>query len=686
MRALFPFLIGFWVVLAARVVIALARLDEFRGEELYIGSLAHALSVGMPLDTSALPVISHLRGSVVFGLLTVPVFCVTGPTMIGLKTVACLWSALTGGTFALVCARAAAKDRTASDGRVAAWVGALLFAFLPPSFQMVDVLALGSHGDVSLVVLTALALLLKGDGPLSNGRALAFGATLGFGVLFSLQFVVALPALGLAWLARDPKLWKRASTGLVALGALPFAYPIHWLSRSAELVNKPVEDHFLPEGIGGVLPKLAGVVTRGLPASWLFDENGGAWLAWPYALAIVLGLGVCVQRALRRDRLALHALAHPAVVLLAFAISDFELNLDVTANGMGSRYFMPILPFLVVGVALGAQRLRDASRLDLAIALALVALVPGVLGWGAVAGSFPDALPHAAVLACAAVASAWLWKAERHLASALAAVVALFFGSIVVSESAGNGHWAYRPATHGTSFPWFRTHLEHAGGDDSRARLAWSRRIDPDWDVVRPLLYTDIVATPPPAWTPKALAEAFRAARQSGELAPYLAVQIGRSLAGWKDEARRSAFLTSLRSTPEAAWVDRGLGSALCEEALVRFALRGTKSMAEFAPIVQLADEIGDRVLEGAGFRVGTTYSPYNDRFVELVRRLDELPARAQQPFLRGLAYGYRCRFVEATFRPPGLELGWAILKHLPADELAFCVLLAERSDAWSHP
>lgn len=647
------FLLGFVVVLAVRVLVALSRLDEFRGEELYIGSLAHALAVGLPLDTSALPVISHLRGSVVFALCTLPVFALTGPTLLGLKLVACLWSAATGGLFALVCERAGSErpepnarsaGLTGSTGSgawlgvsVGAWVGTLLFAFLPPSFQMVDVLALGSHGDVSLFVFAALALVVGGRGALAPGRAAAFGATLGAGVLFSLQFVVALPGLGLAWLARDPGLWKRPTTALVAAVALACAAPSIWLSRSADLVNKPIAEHLMPDGPGGVLPKLGRLVTHGLPASWLFAENGGAWLAWPFAAAILVGLAFVVRRAFRRDALALHALAHPAVVLVAFAVSDFELNLDVTANGMGSRYFMPILPFLVVGVALGARTLWGRGRRLAAGAAVALALVPGVVGWAALLD--PGA-------------------AARGL----------------------------RRPVHGTSFPWFGVHLRHAGGDDSAARLAWAREVDPDWDALRPLRYVDLVATPRPALEPQALERAFDEARTAGPLGPYLATRLGRRLADWPDEARRAVFLAGIRGTPAAAWVDRGLGAALCEQALFRFALLGTKSMAELDPVVRLQSATEGRVLEGAGFRLGTTYTPYNDGFVEMVERLDELPERARAPFLRGLALGYRCRFVEASYTPPGAdEDAFELLARLPEASETLRAALALPADAWAE-
>ena len=48
MRRLPAFWIGFLVVAAARALIAASRLDDFRGEELYQGSLAWALLRGLP--------------------------------------------------------------------------------------------------------------------------------------------------------------------------------------------------------------------------------------------------------------------------------------------------------------------------------------------------------------------------------------------------------------------------------------------------------------------------------------------------------------------------------------------------------------------------------------------------------------------------------------------------------------
>ena len=77
-----------------RVLVALSRTDELE-LELYAGSLAWALLEGMPLDTTQLPIIVHLRGSVLFGLLAVPLFAVWGPCLAAVKAIAVGWSMAT---------------------------------------------------------------------------------------------------------------------------------------------------------------------------------------------------------------------------------------------------------------------------------------------------------------------------------------------------------------------------------------------------------------------------------------------------------------------------------------------------------------------------------------------------------------------------------------------------------------
>ena len=60
-------------------------------------------------------------------------------------------------------------------------------------------------------------------------------------------------------------------------------------------------------------------------------------------VAILVSLGCVVRRAVRLDPLAIFAIGHPITFLVLYAVTDLKLNLDMTLDGMGSRYIMPML-------------------------------------------------------------------------------------------------------------------------------------------------------------------------------------------------------------------------------------------------------------------------------------------------------------------------------------------------------
>lgn len=594
---------AFLVVALVRVLVAMSRSDEFRGEELYIGSFAWALLEGMPLDASQLPIIVHLRGSVLFSVLTVPLFAVLGPSYVGLKCLAVGWGAACGGLFAVLLRRRL--------GVGAAWIGALLYAFLPPSFQFVDVMALGSHGDTLLFILAALLALLWSDEPLGFRRALAFGAACGMGVLFSWQFAVVLPALFLTWLALDRRFFRRRSALAAAAAAVVCVVPIPFLSGAAgTLVQKPMSEHVLPDGIGGSISKLLGTLGHELRRSWLFEASGGAWLGWVYLAALVAGLVLLVPRLRRLEPLAVFCAAYPALMIGAYAISGFRLNFLTTSTGMGSRYFMPMLPFLAAWIPLGAEPLRRRA---------------GTLAVGALAG-LPIGAGLLGVLAQLELARPWR-----------------------------------RPPLRGTNFAFFAVHVNHAAGESMRERLEWVRRVEPDWDVWRPLAYQNI--HPPESVLgagPPGLEDVRRVAALAPELRPYALAALGTRLGASPEREHVYAVLTALAAEPELAadptwlpWFARGVGTGTIEIGLgIWVRSQGEKPMV-YAELSRMPAPARELVAEGAGFRMGQIVTPYNDGQIALIAEAGRLPPELLEAFCRGLGRGYRLRFREATYRVP---------------------------------
>lgn len=376
------FAAAFLLVAAERTLISLSRADEYQPIELYNGSLAWALVSGMPLDPTTLPVIEHLRGSVIFGLLLAPIYALLGPGLLGLRLLAVCWSALTAGIFATVLERRV--------GRPAAWWGIAVFALLPPAFQVMDVQALGSHADSVAFLFAVLLLLPTPERPAGVGRTLAIGAAASLGVLFSYQCAVALPALFAAWWASDRGVLRRRRTLLVPLVFAVAAVPAAFLSRSPTIMGRSALERLLPDGIGGAGAKLAGALTDDVRHSWLYEELGGAaWPSWVLYGALLVGLATMWRRIARLEPLALFCTLYPLCLLGAYAVSDFELVWSAARVEYAVRFLLPMQPALATWVVFGVLELgarvgRTAAAVYGGVALTamatgLVALVdPGV--------------------------------------------------------------------------------------------------------------------------------------------------------------------------------------------------------------------------------------------------------------------------------------------------------------------
>jgi hypothetical protein len=590
-----------WVFLAAllaRAWVACARLDELE-LEIYAGSFARALQLGLPLDPERLPIIDHLRGSVLYGTLLVPLFELIGPRLEALKLLAVLVSALGAALLALCVERRL--------GRGAAWCAGAALVFAPPHCQMVSVLALGSHEAVPSFVLLALAVLLIGAAPKSGfsaGGAALFGTCCAAGLAFSMQFVVALPALALAWLALDPRCWRRASSLLVVGCAALALVPIRLISVQGKLVTKPAGEHVLPHGLSGAADKLARTLLHDLRESWLFEFPGGDALGWLVLLALAFGLACTARAAWRREPLALYALAHPALLLAAFVISDFEINLDNRLDGMGSRYFLPIQPCFALWIAFGAHALWTRGARALARAYALAPLAAGAVG-------------------------------------------ILSLGSPLTA--------ARQPAVRATDYTGFGFHLAHAAGANPAARLAWIDRLDPDWPELRPLAYQQLVCLPGEgAWDVARLrAAAARAISAPLALQRHLLAGLGAQAARAQLVPRELDQLAGVLDAEQRAWLVGGAARGLYDSWLPR-KLHGQAQDGEFAAAVAAwPEDVRAHFARGMGFLIGQRVSPYNPYPLKALLEALTLPPAQAQAYFHGAGLGWRLRYVQSSYAAP---------------------------------
>lgn len=608
--------------LIVRALVAWSRLDELELER-YSASFGWALLHGVELNPAKLPIIPHLRGSVVFGVLLVPLLAVGGPTLLAVKVLALAFSAVTAGLTAHLAGR--------HLGLRAGVCAALLLAFAPPAFQMVDVLALGSHADAIPFVLAPLAVLLAapGRGPLSPRACLGLGVLLGAGLFFSMQVWVALPALLAAWWCRDRRFALRPRAALTAIGAAPFVALIPVVTRSATLVNRPIEERFVPGFPWSVPGKYVEALTSELPRSWLYADVGASWAMWVVGLACAAGavavvVGFPWRRLLRgappaaADVLGLYALVHVAMLLGAYAVSDFRVNLEATLDGMGSRYFLPIVPALCLLVAAGVARLpRRAGQ-------GLTALVA---------------------------------------AAGLAGVAPL------LDLSVGSG----QPPVLATEIGLFHDHVAHAEPDDPVARLELIHALDPNWIGSQPLLHNSSFA-PTEAVTTESLVRLLRAAQTSPP--PVAAFQLrilgfeGARVAIESGPAAPDAIgdrlVALIRTGAEEVhpgqliWFLRGVGQRISIQQMASAKLRPGRVPADTAAAVAFGFDLlrnvprayRTMVIEGMGFQVGMRLTPYERRVLAVLGSAERLASPFYDQYFTAAAWGFRTRFVEATFRP----------------------------------
>lgn len=607
-----------------RALIAYSRLDELELER-YSASFGWALLNGVDLNPEKLPIIPHLRGSAVFGVLLMPLMAVGGPTLFMVKTLAILFSCLSSGLVAHVAARVL--------GLRAGICAALLIVLGPPAFQMVDVLALGSHADTIPFVLAPLAILLAGapGTPLSNRAYALIGALLGAGLFFSMQVWVAFPALLAAWWCRDRRFLLRPGIGLTALAAAPLIALVPVVTRSATLVNRSIEDRFVEGGPAAVPGKFLGSIVGDLPQSWLYHSNGVGWAGVVLAVACGLGGLLALVRfpwkqllpgapAPRREHaLALYSLLHVAALLGAYSISDFRVNLEATLDGMGSRYFFPILPALLFLVAAALRGLpRGLGNGALAVVLAV-----------GVAGVAP-----------------------------------------LIDLSVGRG----QPTVLATEIGLFHDHLVHDEPDDLEARFALVDRVDPNWPHARPLLH-NLTFAPVETITvenlPALLAEA---SRSPAPIAEFRLSAIGffgaqRAIEGGPMhldgiESRLLEFLqlgTQATEGDACDWFLRGVGRQLTQQQG-----GGVKRMEIAKPdedetkpvdfgfdlLRKLPAPYRGPALEGMGFQLGMRATPYERLLMTIMRAAEKLAPQFYDRYYVGFGWGFRSRFVESSFDP----------------------------------
>ncbi|MEO0649319.1 MAG: hypothetical protein AAFZ65_01410 [Planctomycetota bacterium] len=626
-----PILFAVLATLVVRVLVALSRLDELELER-YTGNFAWALIHGVRLDPASLPIIPHLRGSVVFGVLAVPFLWLGGPTLASVKALAIVSSMVGAGLLAALTTR--------TFGRRGGYLAGALLALAPPSFQMVDVLALGSHTDTIPYFLALLWLLVGGRGQPGLGRYAAIGTVAGAALFFSMQLWVALPAVVAAGYVFDRQLAFRRGALVALVAALPWIALIPVVSRSTTLVNKPVESQFIDGNWGELLGKLGEGFASEFPRSWLFASNGVGWGMWVLGAVVFAGLLAAALRIpwrrllwgrpwTRVEALRLYCLLHFAALFMAYAASDFRINLIADLDGMGSRYFMPLVPAIAILTIDLVDGLSQRSR----------GLALGTVG--------------------------------ATLATAAAGVASLLTPTLGLRQ----------PPVSATEFYAFGPHIPYAAGPSMQARLALLDRLEPDWGGYRALAQRAAFVSRDFYSREDLVAELERVAADPPELQRFRYANLGSMAAeqvfdqlavssrfqvplaereALLIETFRNFFAEALQSLdgPAERWFLRGAGRQLHMvqvAGMVPAFLRGdgTPELAArigFRVLAALPVGAREHAVQGMGFQLGLRFAPYEIHPPEVLAALDELPAPARTAYMEWLARGFRLRFQERRF------------------------------------
>lgn len=378
------------LALALRVLVIVAPPDDLfeRGgmpqEECLRGIAAWEILRGPLVPLQDYQINHFWGGSLVVSLLAAPLFALAGPKVIALRLVSIPF-ALCAVLLVFVW-----LDRCAS--RRAAWIGAALLAFAPPGYALVGSTVYGTHMESNTLALLLAWLYCewRAHGRGSARRTFVFGLSSGFSVWFGYGLLVPLVVVAALEFCSDKLFFARRAfwpwIGGFALGFVPWiTYGVGRGFDAPKIYDTTLAGHFVIgltqgtsidiEGTRRITPvdKVFDLFARDVAESFYFLRAGevdGLWIGRAVlcvllALALVAALGARAQVwALARALLG-RANAPPptpvvfagvfcALFVVAWAASDFAIGPRHWAQNF--RYMMPLVPFLLVLAALGADR------------------------------------------------------------------------------------------------------------------------------------------------------------------------------------------------------------------------------------------------------------------------------------------------------------------------------------------
>jgi hypothetical protein len=608
-------------VVLARLPVALAHQDTWYPFEIQAGTIAQALLDGLDLDVATLPIVPHVRGSVLFGVLLVPIYALGGASSLTMKLLPILWHAATVALLVGLLGR--------YFTRRSVWSAGLLFLLAPPMIQKLSVLGLASHLESALAwLLTWGAYLAWTRDGATRGRALRFGAALGFAAFFHLQALLpSLLLLGLLVFHERRRILSSAGLWMLAGAAVCAAPSLLFAGGSIDLLRAGVFTQTQGSGPalagGGRVDKFAGLCTGDLATALEFGGTAapaGGWLGPLAVLGLALG-ALCGCLALRRAPLAVFFPLHAVLVAALYTVSELGVVAEL-GTGATNRHLAPLVVALLAFTAVGAAH----SRLAL-IPVALVAAA-GAIGYPAVV----------------------------------------------------RGTDAARVRQRGECYEWFTQHLDRSAQGDAAAFAALLERIDRGDARFRSLRFQ--LEVPGMEAEATAFLSSLPGSAMDGRMTVDPAGLLRTTALGRRLAARLDALVEAVR----AGRLD-GLAPAAREALLhgVGLGLQPPRAASGLEPVRDYIARLGGRLAalppddvrafaEGYGFQFGFTFDPYNRNLGEVLALHAQLDPQLGAAFTRGLAWGARQRFL----RPPvAVPAGLAVVerldpRHVPVFDEAF--------------
>jgi len=255
-----------------RLLVLFCAIDQVHlDEELYRGNVAKELITGAAFPLSDYQRSEYEGGSLVDGLLAVPLFLLFGEKLLSLKLV----GLLVGTCFFILWYLF--LDRF-FNRRVAVWAS-LLFIFMSPLGMRASISSFGAQEQVGLFALLALfifyRIFLSGE----NKKSLFgyLGAVCGFGMFFHYSFFPVLLAIVLFWYILDKKFFIKSEFFIFTIAFLAGLSPWIWYNLTHNFQGFIVYDHplsywFLHNDLLSSFLRFKDFVTVDLPGALTFVD------------------------------------------------------------------------------------------------------------------------------------------------------------------------------------------------------------------------------------------------------------------------------------------------------------------------------------------------------------------------------------------------------------------------------